>query len=111
MNAENFLSGILQNTEACRRILSRIIQWGTVTAVDKDAKKARVHFEDTGVSSDWLPVLQRPRTSLTITPDGQPAHSHPDAYAMDWTPQIGDAVLTIFLPVAHADGFIVGVIP
>jgi|GEM_PF-6708726 len=96
MNAENFLSDILQNTEACQRILSRIVQWGTVTALDKDAKKARVYFKDTGVSSDWLPVLQRPQTN---------------SYAADWAPQISDAVLVLFLPVAHSNGFILGVIP
>jgi len=91
MNAENFLSGILQNTEACRRILSHMVQWGTVTAVDDNTKKARVYFEDTGISSDWLAVLQQAQS--------------------DWVPQIDDAVLVLFLPVAHADGFILGVIP
>lgn len=108
---ENFLSNILQNTEACQRVLSRLVQWGAVTAVDKEAKKARVYFEDTSVSSDWLPVLQRTQTNVTIIPDGRPAHSHPDSYAADWTPNIGDAVLVLFLPVARADGFILGVIP
>ena len=109
MYTENIFADILKLTEDCRRTLSRIVQCGTVTAVNE--KKARVFFEDTGINSDWLPVLQREQTTLAIAPDGHHTHAHEGSYANGWAPKIGDAVLVIFLPVAHADGFIIGAIP
>lgn len=41
-----------------QNILSRLVQTGTVTAVDSAKRRARVKFKDTGIISDWLYVLQ-----------------------------------------------------
>ena len=48
-------------------ILENLVRVGTVTDVD-GAGRCRVKFQDTGITSDWLAVLQRPGT-------GQP-HPH-----------------------------------
>ena len=37
-----------------QNILSRLVQTGTVTAVDSAKRRARVKFKDTGIISDWL---------------------------------------------------------
>lgn len=54
-------------------ILERLVQIGTVTAVDAEGRKARVKFQDTGITSDWLCVLQR-GTSVTVEAAGQHTH-------------------------------------
>ncbi len=67
-------------------ILTRMVQVGTVAAVDQGRKAARVKFQDTGIISDWL----RP--------------------AGGGLPKVNDTVLVLYLPVDNGDGFILGVI-
>lgn len=38
-------------------ILKNLVRIGTVTATAPASRAARVKFQDTGVTSDWLPVL------------------------------------------------------
>lgn len=47
---------------------------GTVTAVNEEACRVRVKFQDTGISSGWLPVLQRGGEKVYVQPSG--SHDH-----------------------------------
>ena len=110
-------------------ILSGLVRVGTVTDRQMDKRLARVWFPDLGMSSDWLPVL----ISQDVTPDDLPReYDDPQWTEFDtedeipqagetryvrlkhrilrkaWMPKVGDEVLTVYLPVLDADGFIVG---
>lgn len=111
------------------QILSGLVRVGTVTDRQMDKRLARVWFPDLGISSDWLPVL----ISQDVTPDDIPReyddpqwtefetedkipqagetryvpHKH-KIRRKPWMPKVGDEVLTVYLPVLDADGFIVG---
>lgn len=88
------------------RIVSRLIQIGTVMAVQ--GTKARVRHEDTGIISDFLPVLQRTGEVVSVeTGYGPDSHKH-DASVTSWVPQVNDRVLCIYLPIENSDGFIIG---
>lgn len=107
-------------------ILSGLVRVGTVTDRKMEQRLARVWFPDLGISSDWLPVL----ISQDVTPNyeyddpqwtefetewkgtraGDPDyvdHKH-KILRKPWMPKVGDEVLTVYLPVLDADGFIVG---
>lgn len=70
------------------KVLLNLVRLGTVTAVDKPKRRARVKFQDSGITSGWLPVLQ--------TGGG--------------LPEVNRTVLTLYLPVFNGDGFILGVV-
>lgn len=70
-------------------IVSRMVQIGIVTDVNADAKKARVYFDDSGMTSDWLSVLQQFGSESQM-------------------PKINDVVVVVYLPIFNADGFIIG---
>ena len=55
-------------------IVSRLIQIGVVTAIDIKKLSVRVKFPDTGITSDWLRVLQHPYLKVLVTQAGK--HSH-----------------------------------
>lgn len=57
-----------------QNILSRLVQTGTVTAVDSAKRRARVKFKDTGIISDWLYVLQHYGANFYIKPDAKHTH-------------------------------------
>lgn len=78
------------------RILDQLVRIGTVTAVDKGKRLARVKFQDAGITSGWLPVL--------AAPPSIPAHDP----VTPWMPKVNDTVLTLYLPVFNGDGFILG---
>ena len=106
-------------------ILENLVRVGTVTDVD-GAGRCRVKFQDTGITSDWLRVLQRTGEGLDIAPDGehthkitdtwtgggqastQPSHSHPGSTATVWLPKVNSEVLCLYLPVFGGDGFVLG---
>jgi phage baseplate assembly protein gpV len=67
--------------------LENLVRVGIVSAVS--GRKARVTFEDTGMTSDWLSVLQQ----------------YESTYRM---PKPGDRVVALYLPVLDGDGFILG---
>lgn len=73
--------------------LDNLVRIGTVTDVDAAKRLARVKYQDTGITSDWL-------------------------YALSGTPRLGATALCLYLPVSgddglplfNSDGFILGVI-
>ena len=110
-------------------ILSGLVRVGTVTDRQMGKRLARVWFPDLGISSDWRPVL----ISQDVTPNDIPReyddpqwtefetedkipqagetryvpHKH-KILRKPWMPKVGDEVLTVYLPVLDADGFILG---
>lgn len=96
---------------------------GTVTDVNNTKHLARVKYQDTGITSAWLYVLQHPGAALSIstvsghthTTDGvgsstNGSHSHTGSAGI-WMPKINDTVLVAYLsPSGETDGFILGVI-
>lgn len=112
-------------------ILENLVRVGTVTDVD-GAGRCRVKFQDTGITSDWLAVLQRPGTQVKITPDGghshgisetylsreqashthtadtKADHAHGGSSAEGWTPKVNSRVVCLYLPVSNGDGFVLG---
>ena len=102
------------------KILSGLVRIGTVTDRNLDKRLARVWFPEMKMSSDWLPVLinrdfipdydVEQKTEKRGGGSGDAAyeeHDHP-LTIKPWMPSIGDEVLTIYLPVLDADGFVVG---
>lgn len=103
-----------------KNILSRLVQIGTVTDVDNDRRMARVKFEDTGMTSGWLAVLRNQpfipdydvpqRTEYEAGGSGAAAferHKH-DLIIKPWMPKVNDTVVTLYLPIFNADGFVIG---
>ena len=105
--------------------LSRLVQVGIVTAVDGGKRRARVKFQETGIISDWLFVLQHNGANMFIKPYAEhsheivgggggtastfPAHDHlPGSHLTYWMPKVNDRVLCLYLPVFNADGFVLG---
>lgn len=111
------------------KILSGLVRVGTVTDRNLEQRLARVWFPDMRMSSDWLPVL----ISQDITPDDLPREYDDPQWTefetewkgdragdkdyvdhrhlirrKPWMPKVGDEVLTVYLPVLDADGFILG---
>lgn len=102
------------------KILSRLVQIGTVTNVDNVRRMARVKFHDTGITSAWLHVLKSPpfipacdgpqHTEFESGGNGDnsfASHRH-DLVILPWMPKVNDTVLTIYLPVKEGDGYIIG---
>jgi len=81
-------------------LVERMVQEGTVTAVDAGARVARVKFQATGVPSGWLPVLQH--TGAGVYADGHTAS------VGVWLPKVNDRVLVLYLPCPDSDGYILG---
>ena len=119
------IGGILM--DELQNILSRLVQTGTVTAVDSAKRRARVKFKDTGIISDWLYVLQHYEANFYIKPDAKhtheitdtftgggtasefPDHDHlPGSHLTYWMPKVNDRVLCLYLPVFNGDGFVLG---
>ena len=102
------------------KILSGLVRIGTVTDVDNGRRMARVKFEDTGMTSGWLVVLKnqpfipdyegQQRTEFESGGNGDAAfenHKH-DLVIKPWMPKVNDSVVTLYLPVFNADGFVIG---
>lgn len=108
------------------QVLKNIVRLGTVTAVDSGKHCARVKFQDTGITSGWLYVLQHPGAGVYVVPDGEhthtitdtytgggsagtePDHNHDGTYLTMWMPHVNETVLCLYLPAFNADGFILG---
>lgn len=81
------------------RSLAQMVRIGIVTAVDNQKRMARVKFEDTKTISGWLRVLAaRPYANYENDTCG----------LLPWIPKVNAAVLTLYLPIPDADGFILG---
>lgn len=102
------------------KILSSLVRIGIVTAVNNDKYLARVKFDDQDLPSGWLIVLDnRPfipdydvlqRTEYQAGGSGYAEfenHIHP-LKIKQWMPVVNQPVLVLYLPVKHADGFILG---
>lgn len=102
------------------KLLARMVQVGSVAAVDNAKRMARVKFRDTGILSAWLRVLKSPvfipsqeeppRTEFEVGGSGDSAfqsHKH-DLVITPWMPAVNDAVLVLYLPVKDGDGYILG---
>ena len=104
--------------------LENFLRVGKVSAIN--GNKARVLFDDTGITSGWLYVLQHVGANVEVAPDNehthaiqdtytgggsagsQPDHNHPGTCVGGFTPKVGARVLVIFIPVFNGDGFILG---
>lgn len=108
---------------AGENILANLVRIGTVSSVDEAKRTARVIFEDKGLVSGSLHVLQQPNTALSIEVNGNHSHAvigggnteingqHTHAgITAHWMPRVNDTVLVLYLPVFNGDGFIIGVI-
>jgi phage baseplate assembly protein gpV len=109
-----------------RNVLENLVRIGIVSVVDSSARKARVIFDDIGLVSGWLSVLQRPQTGVYVSPDNEhthtitdtytgggsastvAAHDHAGTYTGYWMPTVGSKVVCLYLPVFNGDGFILG---
>ncbi|MDO4541184.1 MAG: hypothetical protein Q4B48_08885 [Syntrophomonadaceae bacterium] len=102
------------------KILARLVQVGTVTVVDNDKHLARVKFQDTGLVSGWLHVLDNrsfipdydvgQRTENRGGGSGDPAfesHNH-DLIIKQWMPKVNATVVVLYLPIFNGDGFVIG---
>ena len=101
-------------------ILKNLVRIGTVTATAPASRAARGKFQDTGVTSDWLPVLAaRPYIRDYDGPQETEARAGGSGYPMfeshthglvirPWMPKVNATVLCLYLPVFNADGFILG---
>ena len=103
--------------------LENLVRIGTVTAVNKDKRIAHVKFDDKdGLISDWLAVLDchphihdyddKEQRTEDAGPDGEgiekfKKHHHP-LVVKPWLPNVGDKVITLFLPVGNGHGFVLG---
>lgn len=117
---------------------SGLVRVGTVSAVNKAKRQARVMFKDAGITSDWLPCLQHFGATVSVASDG--SHDHkgdgeitnkrktPVTYVDSegvthtsyetvhthkssvtyWVPKVNDTVLVLYLPAFNADGVVLG---
>ncbi len=88
-----------------------MIRIGKVNDIREDERTARVFFEDTKVMSGWLKVLKntpfipdKDAAQETASADG---HKH-DLIIKPWMPNVGDAVLCLYMPVFGGDGYVLG---
>ena len=101
-------------------IFRNLVRIGTVTATAPASRVARVKFQDSGITSDWLPVLaSRPYIPAYDGPQQTEARAGGGGYALfeshthglvirPWMPKVNATVLCLYLPVFNADGFILG---
>ncbi|MCC8080178.1 MAG: hypothetical protein LIO57_09045 [Oscillospiraceae bacterium] len=104
--------------------LRNLVRLGTVSAVDAANRRAKVIYEDRdGLVSGWLPILQHSGAGVSVASDGahshtapmgttstDGAHDHTGTALGTWLPNVNDKVVTLYLPVFNADGFILGAI-
>lgn len=108
-------------------ILANLVRIGTVSAVDASKRVARVIYQDKGMTSGWLNVLQHNGAGVAVEEDGDHTHTITDTYSGGgsastagkhshaaavtyWMPKVNDQVIVVYLPVFNADGFILGAI-
>lgn len=60
------------------------VRIGKVTDVNKEKRLVRVKFEDTGITSGWLPVMQHYKAIVYTEEAGQHDHqfTHPSPYQL-----------------------------
>ena len=83
------------------------VRIGKVTDVNKEKRLVRVKFEDTGITSGWLPVMQHYKAIVVTGADNSTNHQH-KSHVVWWVPAIDDIVICLYLPCFNADGFVLG---
>lgn len=102
-------------------ILENLVRVGTVFAVDDAARKARVRFDDKGLTSGWLSVLKSPpfipsreesRTEFAAggSSDASYENHRHDLVIKPWMPSVNDTVLCLYVPTFNGDGYVLGAI-
>ena len=113
-----------------KAVLLNLVRVGTVRVVDAQTRKARVWYDDLGIVSGWLSVLQLYGAAVEVAGDGRHSHGHSAKAAeghthevsdsaadghwhsgttvAGWMPEAGARVLVLYLPVFNGDGFILG---
>ena len=82
---------------------TNLIRIGIVSSVDPDGGKARVYFPSMkNMVSNWLYVLRYPNATVEV--DGE------DVTVADWSPEVNDRVVCLYLYGENTDGFILGAI-
>lgn len=97
--------------------IEQSVRIGTVSAVDKTKRMARVMFKDLGITSGWLYVLDThphipdydPVPQETGFETCQVPHKH-KLTIKPWLPNVNDTVVCLYLPAFNADGIILGAI-
>lgn len=103
------------------KVVMNLVRVGTVTAIDNKKRMARVKFQDAGITSAWLKVLDNHPHIPDYDPTPQRTeyegggsddaafdrHKH-DLIIKPWMPRVNDTVLVLYLPVFNADGFVLG---
>lgn len=109
--------------------LDNLVRIGTVTDIDNNKRLARVKYQDTGITSDWLYVVAaRPYIPSYDGPqrteyeaggslaEAYASHKH-DLDIKPWMPKLDSVVLCLYLPgsddgdglpLFNADGFVLG---
>ena len=111
-------------------ILNNLVRVGTVRAVDPAKRKARVWYDDLGIISGWLTILQLYGAGVNVVAGGGHSHQHEvssqagHVHAVTdnaiehhehhgttvgyFMPKVDARVLVLYLPVFNGDGFILG---
>ena len=92
------------------RALSALVRIGIVNSVDTEKVRVRVLYDDSGMVSDWLPVIQQKHKAKDVSVSYYEGHTH-SVKTENWLPDVGEQVLCLYLPCWNADGFVLGVIP
>jgi len=106
--------------------LRNLVRVGIVSELDRDKCKARVRYDNLGMHSGWLFVLQHYAANISVTPDNSHTHEifdtysnggsastienhdHPGTHIATWMPKVGERVLVLYIPIFNGDGFILG---
>jgi len=106
--------------------LRNLVRVGTVSELDEDKCMARVKYDDSGMQSGWLFVLQHYAANISVAPDNPhtheiydtysnggsastvEGHDHPGTHIASWMPNDKERVLVLYIPIFNGDGFILG---
>ncbi len=92
-------------------LIKNMVRVGIVTDVDKPNRKARVHFPDMNIVSDFLYIIKSPpfipEKDVPQSTELAEAHKH-DVIIRPYLPDVNDKVLCLFIPCEGGDGFILG---
>lgn len=88
-----------------------MIRIGKVNDIRENERMVRVFFEDTKVMSGWLKVLKNssfiPKKDASQETEAADGHTH-GLVISPWMPNVGDAVLCLYMPVFGGDGYVLG---
>ena len=95
----------------------QIVRIGTVSAVAKEKRMARVIYKDLRITSGWPYQLDThphipdyaPVPQETETETCQVPHKH-KLIIKPWLPNVNDIVVCLYLPTFNADGIVLGAI-